>query len=113
MAVDNTLCISKNLGQVIAHDLQTGEPLDWLPHEEPVYGLSVHPSQVLRHQKIAPDKLKKVEFSSWQPDTVLTACSDGRILCHDLRGGSSSESMLAGGSQFEQIHRSQQLVPCL
>ena len=27
---------------------------------------------------------------------MLTACSDGRILCHDLRGGSSSESMLAG-----------------
>ena len=37
-----------------------------------------------------------------QPDTVLTACSDGRILCHDLRGGSSSESMLAG--ILEQIH---------
>ena len=35
-----------SIGQVIAHDLQTGEPLDWLPHEEPVYGLSVHPSQV-------------------------------------------------------------------
>ena len=53
---------SKNMGhifndgtcQVIAHDLQTGEPLEWLPHEEPVYGLSVHPSQVLlasKHQK--------------------------------------------------------------
>ena len=59
MAVDNTLCISTNLGQVIAHDLQTGEPLDWLPHEEPVYGLSVHPSQVIRHQDIALVNPKK------------------------------------------------------
>ena len=39
---------------------------------------------------------KKYNFLLVQPDTVLTACSDGRILCHDLRGGSSSESMLAG-----------------
>ena len=38
--------IFTSIDQVIAHDLQTGEPLDWLPHEEPVYGLSVHPSQV-------------------------------------------------------------------
>ena len=39
-----------------------------------------------------------------QPDTVLTACSDGRILCYDLRGGSSSESMLAGGISSSTNH---------
>ena len=43
---DNLSMTIKGMCQVIAHDLQTGEPLDWLPHEEPVYGLSVHPSQV-------------------------------------------------------------------
>ena len=31
--------------QVIVHDLATLQPLDYLQHEEPVYGLSVHPSQ--------------------------------------------------------------------
>ena len=50
-----------------------------------------------------------------QPDTVLTACSDGRILCHDLRGGSSSESMLAGSlKQFAIVWLlSKQSILCL
>ena len=91
MTIEFAIC------QVIVHDLQTGEPLDWLPHEEPVYGLSVHPSQVFKLLYFGCNICKdKHYFLLMQPDTVLTACSDGRILCHDLRGGSSSESMLAG-----------------
>ena len=42
-------------------------------------------------------------MSSFQGDTVLTACSDGRVLCYDLRGGSGTESMLAGGLEVYLI----------
>ena len=34
---------------------------------------------------------------------MLTACSDGRVLCYDLRGGSGTESMLAGGKEVDFI----------
>ena len=34
---------------------------------------------------------------------MLTACSDGRVLCYDLRGGSGTESMLAGGQEVDFI----------
>ena len=34
---------------------------------------------------------------------MLTACSDGRVLCYDLRGGSGTESMLAGGKEANFI----------
>ena len=34
---------------------------------------------------------------------MLTACSDGRVLCYDLRGGSGTESMLAGGKEVDSI----------
>ena len=60
MAVHNKYCDIISFEQVIAHDLQTGEPLDWLPHEEPVYGLSVHPSQVCWHQNY--EKLENYNF---------------------------------------------------
>ena len=34
---------------------------------------------------------------------MLTACSDGRVLCYDLRGGSGTESMLAGAKEVDFI----------
>ena len=49
---------------VIVHDLETLKPVDVFKHEEPVYGVSVHPA----------DK-----------NLFLTACSDGRVLLHDMR----------------------------
>ncbi|KAJ8683820.1 hypothetical protein QAD02_019612 [Eretmocerus hayati] len=58
-----------NDDQVIVHDLQTTDVLNFFRHEKPVYGLSVHP----------------------QNDHVFaSACDDGRILVYDTRGSANS-----------------------
>jgi WD repeat-containing protein 22 len=49
---------------VIVHEVETRQPLDYFLHEEPVYGISVHPLN---------------------PDLFVTACSDGRLLLYDMR----------------------------
>jgi WD repeat-containing protein 22 len=49
---------------VIVHEVETRQPLDYFLHEEPVYGLSVHPANA---------------------DIFVTACSDGRLLLYDMR----------------------------
>ena len=61
-----TIYSGGNDSVAIVHDLETSKPLDVFRHEEPVYGLSVHPSN---------------------SNIFLTACSDGRVLMFDLRQG--------------------------
>ena len=61
---------------VIVHDLETTKPLDVFRHEEPVYGLSVHPSN---------------------SNIFLTACSDGRVMLFDLRARSGEEPVMLAG----------------
>jgi len=62
--------------QVIVHNLETGQPMDYFLHEEPVYGLSVHPHQA---------------------DIFTTACSDGRVLLFDMRLPPSTDSIMVAG----------------
>jgi len=71
--------------QVIVHDSQTGQLVDCFQHEEPVYSLSVHPTQA---------------------DLFTTACSDGRLLLFDLRQPPTSEALrIAGFSHaFHSVH---------
>lgn len=61
---------------VIVHDLETAKPLDVFRHEEPVYGLSVHPSN---------------------SNIFLTACSDGRVMLFDLRARPGEEPVMLAG----------------
>ncbi len=49
---------------MIVHEVETRQPLDYFLHEEPVYGISVHPLN---------------------PELFVTACSDGRLLLYDMR----------------------------
>ena len=71
--------------QVIVHDVHTGQPLDYFLHEEPVYGLSVHPSN---------------------SDLFVTACSDGRVQLFDMREPANVDPlMIAGFSHaFHAVH---------
>ena len=71
--------------QVIVHDVETAQPLDYFLHEEPVYGLSVHPDNA---------------------DLFTTACSDGRVLLFDMRQPPKEEPlMIAGFSHaFHAVH---------
>eukprot|EP00092_Neocalanus_flemingeri_P103635 GFUD01132648.1.p1 GENE.GFUD01132648.1~~GFUD01132648.1.p1 ORF type:complete len:334 (+),score=99.27 GFUD01132648.1:66-1067(+) len=62
--------------QVIVHDMNTRQPLDYFPHEEPVYGLSVHPTN---------------------HNLFLTACSDGRVLLYDLRQRVGEDPIMLAG----------------
>jgi len=62
--------------QVIVHDMITKKPLDYFPHEEPVYGLSVHPAN---------------------HNLFLTACSDGRVLLYDTRQRVGEEPIMLAG----------------
>jgi len=62
--------------QVIVHDMSTRKPLDYFPHEEPVYGLSVHPDN---------------------HNLFLTACSDGRVLLYDTRQRVGEEPIMLAG----------------
>jgi len=62
--------------QVIVHDMTTRQPLDYFPHEEPVYGLSVHPTN---------------------HNLFLTACSDGRVLLYDLRQRVGEDPVMLAG----------------
>jgi WD repeat-containing protein 22 len=50
--------------KVIVHEIATRQLLDQFLHEEPVYGLSVHPATA---------------------DIFVTAGSDGRLLLYDMR----------------------------
>jgi len=65
-----------NDDQVIVHDIQTKQPLDYFLHEEPVYGLSVQPET---------------------SDLFVTACSDGRILLFDMRQPPTAEPLMVTG----------------
>ena len=58
------------------HDIASGQPLDYFLHEEPVYGLSVHPEN---------------------PDLFSTACSDGRVLLFDMRQPPSADPLMVAG----------------
>lgn len=62
--------------QVIVHDIETLQPLDYFLHEEPVYSLSVHPEN---------------------PDLFATACSDGRVLLFDMRQNPSEDPLMIAG----------------
>jgi len=74
---DNTRLYSGgNDEQVIVHDIMTRKPLDNFPHEEPVYGLSVHPAN---------------------HNLFLTACSDGRVLLYDMRQRVGEEPIMLAG----------------
>jgi len=74
---DNTRIYSGgNDEQVIVHDMITKKPLDYFPHEEPVYGLSVHPAN---------------------HNLFLTACSDGRVLLYDTRQRVGEEPIMLAG----------------
>ncbi|XP_015120228.1 DDB1- and CUL4-associated factor 5 [Diachasma alloeum] len=59
-----------NDDQVIVHDMETGDPVDFFLHEKPVYGLSIHP--VNDH-------------------VFASACDDGRVLVYDIREPSGHE----------------------
>lgn len=59
-----------NDDQVIVHDTQTGEPIDYFLHEQPVYSLSIDPCN---------------------DNVFASACDDGRILIYDIRQPSSSD----------------------
>ena len=61
---------------VIVHDAETRRPVDVFRHEEPVYGLSVHPDN---------------------GNLLLTACSDGRVMLYDLRAGPGEEPLMLAG----------------
>ncbi len=77
--------------QVIVHDIETLQPLDYFLHEEPVYSLSVHPEN---------------------PDLFATACSDGRVLLFDMRQNPSEDPlMIAGFSHaFQQDHGNSKII---
>ena len=62
MRVRNIL--NNKADQVIVHEVETRQPLDYFLHEEPVYGVSVHPLNA---------------------NIFVTACSDGRLLLYDMR----------------------------
>ena len=61
---------------VIVHDVETTKPIDVFRHEEPVYGLSVHPTN---------------------NNLFLTACSDGRVLLFDLRQRPGEDPVMLAG----------------
>ncbi|XP_075223771.1 DDB1- and CUL4-associated factor 5 [Lycorma delicatula] len=62
-----------NDDQVIVHDIQTGDPVDFFLYEQPVYGLSVDPCN----------------------DYVFaSACDDGKVLIYDIRIPASTEPFL-------------------
>ncbi len=64
--------------QVLAHDLLSGgRTLDVLPHDEPVYGVSVSPAD---------------------PGLLATACSDGSVQLFDLRAPDGDPTIVAGYS---------------
>ena len=60
--------------KVIIHEVETRQPVDHYLHEEPVYGVSVHPTTA---------------------DIFVTACSDGRLLLYDTRQGSTFKKVIA------------------
>ncbi|KAF7397304.1 hypothetical protein HZH68_008526 [Vespula germanica] len=60
-----------NDDQVIVHDLQTCDVLNFFLHEKPVYGLSIHPHN---------------------DNVFASACDDGRILIYDIRGAGAMET---------------------
>lgn len=71
-----------NDDQVIVHNLQTGDPLNYFLHEKAVFGLSIHP----------------------QNDFVFgSACDDGRILIYDIRGSKESLCLAQYKSAFHSV----------
>ncbi|XP_015183769.1 PREDICTED: DDB1- and CUL4-associated factor 5 [Polistes dominula] len=60
-----------NDDQVIVHDLQTCDVLNFFLHEKPVYGLSIHPHN---------------------DNVFASACDDGRILIYDIRVSGAMET---------------------
>ena len=76
IAFIETLIILGNDAVVIVHDVETTKPLDVFRHEEPVYGLSVHPTN---------------------SNIFLTACSDGRVLLFDLRQRPGEDPVMLAG----------------
>ncbi|XP_032691163.1 DDB1- and CUL4-associated factor 5 [Odontomachus brunneus] len=60
-----------NDDQVIVHDLETSDVLNFFLHEKPVYGLSIHPHN---------------------DNVFASACDDGRVLIYDIRGSSATET---------------------
>ena len=61
---------------VIVHDLVTRKPLDVCRHDEPVYGLSVHPDN---------------------NNIFLSASSDGRVLLFDMRVRPEEDPLMIAG----------------
>ncbi|XP_076635534.1 uncharacterized protein LOC143348805 isoform X2 [Colletes latitarsis] len=73
LAYDNSktkIFSAGNDGQVIVHDLRTGDVVNFFLHGKPVYGLSVHPHN----------------------DNVFASACDGRVLIYDIRGSSAMET---------------------
>ena len=66
---------------VIVHDLETLKPLDVYRHEEPVYGVSIHPDN---------------------RDMFLTACSDGRVMLYDMRARPGEDPLMIAGIYFAE-----------
>jgi len=62
--------------QVIVHDVATTKPLDYFLHEEPIYGVSVHPDN---------------------DHVFLSAGGDGRVLIYDIRQKSGEEPIMLAG----------------
>ncbi|XP_033228177.1 DDB1- and CUL4-associated factor 5 isoform X2 [Belonocnema kinseyi] len=71
-----------NDDQVIVHNLQTGDPLNFFLHEKPVYGLSIHPHN---------------DF------VFASACDDGRVLIYDIRGSTESLCLAQYKSAFHSV----------
>ena len=61
---------------VIVHDLETLKPVDVFRHDEPVYGVSIHPDN---------------------RDLFLTACSDGRVMLFDMRARPGEDPLMIAG----------------
>ena len=64
---------------MIVHDVATGRPVDYFLHEEPVYGLSVHPTNA---------------------NVFVTAGSDGRVLMYDVRMKAGDEPVMLAGYSY-------------
>ena len=65
--------------QVLVHDVATKALLDVYPHEESIYGVSVHPET---------------------PSVFCTACSDGKVHLYDTRQPSSEDPVLMASHDY-------------